>query len=72
MTHLPQVAAYADAQVRVAKESDEATTVSRAAVLDDGQRVIELSRMLSGWPDSAAAREHAIEMLTSAARDRGR
>jgi DNA repair protein RecN (Recombination protein N) len=72
VTHLPQVAAYADAQVRVAKRSDEATTVSQVSLLDDGERVIELSRMLSGQPNSTAAREHAIEMLTSAAGDRGR
>jgi DNA repair protein RecN (Recombination protein N) len=72
VTHLPQVAAYADAQVRVAKRSDESTTVSHVAVLDDGERVIELSRMLSGLPDSNAARIHAIELLTSAAGDRGR
>jgi len=72
VTHLPQVAAYADAQVRVSKRSDESSTVSHVALLDDGERVIELSRMLSGQPDSTAAREHAIEMLTSAAGDRGR
>ncbi len=72
VTHLPQVAAYADAQVRVAKQSDESSTVSHVHLLDDGERVIELSRMLSGLPDSTAAREHAIELLASAAGDRGR
>ena len=72
VTHLPQVAAYADAQVRVAKQSDEAVTVSHAAVLDRGERVIELSRMLSGQPDSDAARVHAAELLASAAGERGR
>jgi DNA repair protein RecN (Recombination protein N) len=72
VTHLPQVAAYGDAQVRVAKQFDDSTTVSHARLLDDGERVIELSRMLSGLPDSTAAREHAIELLASAAGDRGR
>jgi DNA repair protein RecN (Recombination protein N) len=71
VTHLPQVAAYADAQVQVAKRSDEASTVSSATVLDEGERVLELSRMLSGQP-SAAAREHAIEMLAAAAGEKGR
>jgi DNA repair protein RecN (Recombination protein N) len=71
VTHLPQVAAYADAQVRVAKESDDDATVSRAAVLDDDDRVVELSRMLSGQPDSDAARIHAADLLASAAGDRG-
>jgi DNA repair protein RecN (Recombination protein N) len=71
VTHLPQVAAYADAQVRVAKQSDESTTVARASVLDDPERVIELSRMLSGQPDSDAARVHAAELLATAAGERG-
>jgi DNA repair protein RecN (Recombination protein N) len=71
VTHLPQVAAYADAQVRVAKQSDEATTVAHASVLDHPERVIELSRMLSGQPDSDAARVHAAELLATAAGERG-
>jgi DNA repair protein RecN (Recombination protein N) len=72
VTHLPQVAAYADAQVRVAKQSDEAATVSQASVLEQPERVVELSRMLSGQPDSDAARTHAAELLASAAGERGR
>jgi len=71
VTHLPQVAAYADAQVRVAKQSDESTTVARARVLDHPERVIELSRMLSGQPDSDAARVHAAELLATATGERG-
>jgi DNA repair protein RecN (Recombination protein N) len=72
VTHLPQVAAYADAQVRVAKHTDDATTVSEVAVLDHEERVVELSRMLSGQPDSDAARRHAAELLATAAGERGR
>jgi DNA repair protein RecN (Recombination protein N) len=72
VTHLPQVAAYADGQVRVAKESDDDATVSRAALLDDEERVVELSRMLSGQPDSEAARTHAADLLATAAGERGR
>ncbi|MFP3900573.1 MAG: DNA repair protein RecN [Acidimicrobiia bacterium] len=72
VTHLAQVAAYADAQVRVSKVSDDAATVSHAKVLDDGERVIELSRMLSGQPESVSARVHATELLASAAGERGR
>jgi DNA repair protein RecN (Recombination protein N) len=71
VTHLPQVAAYADAQVRVDKQSDESTTVARASVLDHRERVIELSRMLSGQPESDAARVHAAELLATAATERG-
>lgn len=70
VTHLPQVAAFADAQVAVTKEdapSDEGThvAVARARVLDGEARVIELSRMLSGRPDSARARDHAEELLAA-------
>jgi len=72
VTHLPQVAAYADAQVRVAKQSDDAATVSYASLLEHGDRIIELSRMLSGQPDSDAARVHAAELLETAAGERGR
>jgi DNA repair protein RecN (Recombination protein N) len=72
VTHLPQVAAYADEQVQVAKQSDDAATVSQARVLDRPERVIELSRMLSGQPDSDAARTHAAELLASASGERGR
>jgi DNA repair protein RecN (Recombination protein N) len=72
VTHLPQVAAYADAQVRVAKHSDDAATVSRATLLEHRDRVVELSRMLSGQPDSDAARTHAAELLSTAAGERGR
>jgi DNA repair protein RecN (Recombination protein N) len=72
VTHLPQVAAFADAQVSVAKQSDDASTVSSASLLDDDERVVELSRMLSGQPDSDAARTHAAELLATAAGERGR
>jgi DNA repair protein RecN (Recombination protein N) len=72
VTHLPQVAAFADAHVRVTKETDEDHTVARIEELDDGARVVELSRMLSGQPESRTARDHAEELLTSAARERGR
>jgi DNA repair protein RecN (Recombination protein N) len=58
--------------VRVAKESDDDATVSRVGLLDADERVVELSRMLSGQPDSDAARTHAADLLAAAAGDRGR
>lgn len=70
VTHLPQVAAFADAHVRVTKQTDEDHTVARIEHLDDEQRVVELSRMLSGQPDSQTARDHATELLAEA-RQRG-
>ena len=67
VTHLAQVAAHADAHVQVAKQSDRSATVSQATLLDHEARVIELSRMLSGQPDSDTARRHAEELLATAA-----
>jgi DNA repair protein RecN (Recombination protein N) len=66
VTHLAQVAAYADAHIQVAKESDENATVSQATLLDHDTRIVELSRMLSGQPDSDTARRHAEELLANA------
>ncbi|MEY2569386.1 MAG: repair protein RecN [Actinomycetota bacterium] len=71
VTHLPQVAAFADHQVAVTKHEDGGRTVTRATLLDGAGRVVELSRMLSGQPDSATARGHAEELLATA-RDRAR
>src|SRR5690606_4493267 len=65
VTHLPQVAAVAAAHVRVTKETGEDRTVATVEVLDDEGRVEELSRMLSGLPDSDTARQHAAELLAT-------
>jgi DNA repair protein RecN (Recombination protein N) len=72
VTHLPQVAAFADHQIGVTKAEVRGRTVASATPLDDSTRVVELSRMLSGQPESATAREHAEELLASAAKERGR
>jgi len=71
VTHLAQVAAFADHQLRVAKQSDDHSTVTVVEHLDDEARVVELSRMMTGRPDSATAREHAEELLVSSARRSG-
>jgi DNA repair protein RecN (Recombination protein N) len=63
VTHLPQVAAQADHQLAVLKTEQDGRTVSRVAELDSEARVVELSRMLSGSPDSETARTHARELL---------
>jgi DNA repair protein RecN (Recombination protein N) len=72
VTHLPQVAAYADAQVGISKGERDGTTVTSAARLDDAARVVELSRMLSGTPESATVQDAATELLLAAGRERGR
>jgi DNA repair protein RecN (Recombination protein N) len=63
VTHLAQVAAFADQQILVEKSQRSAGATTTATVLDDEARVVELSRMLSGTPDSDAARQHAKELL---------
>ncbi|MGY6499679.1 MAG: DNA repair protein RecN [Acidimicrobiales bacterium] len=72
VTHLAQVAAHASQQVSVAKRELDGTTVSEARVLTRDERVVELSRMLSGRADSDVAREHAGELLSSAGQGHGR
>jgi len=63
VTHLAQVAAQADAQVRVVKAESGGRTVTTAETVAGEARVTELSRMLSGHPGSDAARAHARELL---------
>jgi DNA repair protein RecN (Recombination protein N) len=72
VTHLPQVAAFADQQLSVAKDDDGRMTTSSITALDDDARVIELSRMLSGSPRSEVANAHADELLAAAAEERRR
>jgi DNA repair protein RecN (Recombination protein N) len=63
VTHLPQVAAYADQHVVVEKASDGTVTSSGLTLLDDAGRERELSRMLAGLSDSDTALAHARELL---------
>lgn len=72
VTHLPQVAAYADHQVHVAKTTTGRSTSTSATPLDAEARIVELSRMLSGTPASERVQDAAEELLATAARDRGR
>ncbi len=70
VTHLPQVAAFADRHVLVVKSSDGTVTSSGLTVLDDASRVRELSRMLAGLEDSDTALAHAEELLAAAQESR--
>ncbi len=63
VSHLAQVAAVADHHVAIFKTEVDGTTMSAATLLDRESRVVEVSRMLSGSPDSDVAREHAVELL---------
>jgi DNA repair protein RecN (Recombination protein N) len=66
VTHLPQVAAFADAHFRVLKDDDGHVTSSTVALLSGDERVDELARMLAGQEDSATAQAHARELLALA------
>ncbi len=70
VTHLPQVAAFADNHLVVTKAGDGLVTSSGVARLDQPGRVRELSRMLAGLEDSEFGRAHAEELLTMAAQER--
>ena len=63
VTHLPQVAAFADNHLVVAKSSDGTITSSSVIRLDHEARVRELSRMLAGLEDSEFGQAHAAELL---------
>jgi len=66
VTHLPQIAAHADRHFVVDKHSAGGQTSTAVRTLDDGGRVTELSRMLSGMEDSGLAQAHAEELLAAA------
>ena len=66
VTHLPQVAAFADAQVAVAKSQVGKRTIASAELVLDDARVGEVSRRLAGVGASSHARRHAEELLASA------
>ncbi len=66
VTHLPQIACFADLHVRIRKHDGEAI----ALALNDHDRVSELSRMLAGMEASSHALSHAEELLDEAARVR--
>ncbi|GAA1479554.1 DNA repair protein RecN [Nocardioides aestuarii] len=66
VTHLPQVAAFADRHVVVAKTDDGSVTSSGLTLLDDAARERELSRMMAGLSGSDTALAHARELLDTA------
>ena len=69
VTHLPQVAAYADRHLLVTKADDGMVTVSGVQRLDDDGRLRELARMLAGLEQSDTALAHAEELLSTARKD---
>ena len=72
VTHLPQVAAFADRHLRVVKSDDGKITSSGVIALDPEGRIRELSRMLAGLEGSATAKAHAVELLATAVEAKSR
>ena len=66
VTHLPQVAAQAHAQLRVQKQAIDGQTYTEIAPLGEDTRVDEIARMLGGTEITATTRAHAAEMLRGA------
>ncbi|MEB4211057.1 DNA repair protein RecN [Mycobacterium sp. 94-17] len=67
VTHLPQVAAYADVHLVVHGAGPKGTSVVRRVA--DAERVAELARMLAGLGESDSGRAHARELLDAAQKD---
>ncbi|MBQ7883016.1 MAG: DNA repair protein RecN [Phascolarctobacterium sp.] len=66
ITHLPQIAAFADRHIFIEKQSSEGRTATVLAVLDEEARIRELMRMTAGSSETHAAYENARELLTAA------
>src|SRR4051794_1534725 len=66
VTHLPQVAAFADHHLVVRKSEDGSSTTTEVVTVTGADRLEELSRMLAGLPESALGRSHAEELLAVA------
>jgi DNA repair protein RecN (Recombination protein N) len=63
ITHLPQIAAFANAHFRIAKAERGGRTVSQVCQIDDEDRIDELAAMLDGEPVTEASRANARQML---------
>ncbi|GAC52414.1 DNA repair protein RecN [Gordonia amicalis] len=70
VTHLPQVAAFADNHLVIGKSKKGALVTSSVRTLDRDERVAELARMLAGLGESDTGRAHAEELLATAEAER--
>lgn len=69
VTHLPQVAAFADTHLHVAKDVSDTAVTSGVETLSDERRVEEIARMLAGLDDTDTGRAHATELLSKARKE---
>ncbi len=70
VTHLAQVAAFADHHIVVTKDTDGVVTTSEVREVTSEDRIQEIARLLSGQEESTKARDHALELLQVSAVDR--
>jgi len=70
ISHLPQVAVFADNHLKVVKTSTENSVVTDVIQLDEQDRLKEITRMLSGLEDSSSGQVHALELLEIAAQEK--
>ncbi|RJX35209.1 MAG: DNA repair protein RecN [Desulfarculus sp.] len=70
ITHLPQIAAWADQHLAVEKRIFEGRTATQLRPLDEEGRLAELSRMLAGAEEEATARQHARQLMDAARREK--
>ena len=63
VTHLAQVAAFANNHLQVVKDSSGGFTQSSCRLLEGDERLAEMARLLSGLSDSESALAHAAELL---------
>lgn len=70
ITHLPQIAVFADHHFKIEKQTDEGLTVTRIQTLSDDARVLEISRLVGGAEKTEATLIHAKEMIESAHRQK--
>jgi len=66
VTHLPQIAAYADQHFRVEKREEDGRTATTVAALVKGDRIREVARMLGGESVTDTSLRHALELITQA------
>jgi len=63
VTHLPQVAAFADTHLKVVKTTKADVTKTEVLTLDKEERLTEIARMMAGLSESSSAIEHARELI---------
>lgn len=70
ITHLPQIAAWADQHLAVEKKTLQGRTATQLRPLDEQGRLAELARMLAGAEEEVTARQHARQLLEAARREK--